>query len=1035
MQHVGSKHNPRTPLALALLVVLCVVIGIIVRIWPAGRAGAQAPHIPLPISRIAWQGHVTGSPEPPPPFQAERLFPKLTFKNPTDIAFAPGSNRVFVTEQFGKVWSFPNDPSCDKADLALDLKNDLGLDKVPDSKGLANVFGITFHPQFAKNRYCYIFYSLDHKITGKSLENGTHVSRFTVSQSDPPRIDPKSETLLITWRGGGHNGGCMKFGPDGYLYASAGDAGDPNPPDPYNSGQDVSDLLCSIIRIDVDHPEAKRAYSIPPDNPFVHLAGARPEVYAFGLRNPWRFSFDRQSGNLWCGDVGWELWEMVDRIVPGGNYGWSLTEGPQPVHANGKVGPTPVLKPDLVLPHTESASVTGGYVCRGSRLPQLAGSYVFGDWETRRLWAAKTEGENATKLAPYRMIAQTDLRIVSFGEDAQGELYLLDYEGGGIHRIAPNAQANQPSSFPRKLSETGLFTSVPDQAPAPGVVPFSINAEQWNDGASAERFMAVPTIRPVTMDGDGKKVFPKDTTLVRTFSIEREPGKAHTRRRVETQLLHFDGKRWNGYTYRWNEVQSDADLVPPDGAEATFGVIDPSAPGGQRERTWHYQSRAQCATCHTAWTDYTLAYNEPQLDRPISSGQATENQVALLRRLGLFAAPAGPRVVDGELRPAPKKPTALVDPHDASADVNARARSYLHVNCSSCHRFGGGGSALINLEYATEQPKMNAVGVPPLLGAFGIADPRIIAPGDPGRSVLLYRMAKLGAGRMPHIGSERVDSADVALLNAWIQQLSAPGGTKPTEAPVAEARLQDAAAFAALCAKGGAPTTDPSALPPSQSGAIDRLLSSSSGALTLVCGIDAGAVPAPARTAAIAKGAASAQPAVRELFESFVPPDQLVRRLGENIDPASILKLTGDAKRGREVFFGADPAGTTGLCRQCHQVGGQGESFGPDLSRIGAKYDKPNLLDNILNPSKTIDPQYVGYLIQTTSGDAYVGLLVAQTDKEIVLKDASKQVVRIPVAEIKRKVPQSKSPMPDGLLGSLTAQQAADLVEYLAAQK
>ena len=447
--------------------------------------------------RAAWtSSHVHGSPEPPLPFRTVRAFPNVKFKNPVDFAFAEGSDRVFVAEQSGKLYSFVNSDTTDHADLLADLPREVkGADKVPHSHGIGNVYGIALHPQFKKNRYIYVCYVLNigparrgEPMTPKNQE-GSRIARFTVTDTDPPRIDPASEVVLLSWFGGGHNGCCLKFGPDGCLYISTGDGGDPDPPDPFDSGQDVSDLLCSILRIDVDHPSEGKAYSIPKDNPFVNLAGARGEVFGYGLRNPWRMSFDRATGNLWVGDVGWELWESVFCVKSGTNCGWSIMEGPNPVHPQGKRGPTPLTPPAFSLPHSESASVTGGVVYHGKKFPQLENQYVFGDWQTSRVWAAKSLGD---KLEPYRQIAQTDLHIVAFGEEADGELLILDHLGGGLYRLAPNPAASSPSDFPRKLSGTGIFSSVDKQTPATGVIPFSVNAPQWLDGATAQRWVAVP---------------------------------------------------------------------------------------------------------------------------------------------------------------------------------------------------------------------------------------------------------------------------------------------------------------------------------------------------------------------------------------------------------------------------------------------------------------------------------------------------------------------------------------------------------------
>jgi glucose/arabinose dehydrogenase len=190
-------------------------------------------------SRVAWTaGRVSGSPDAPPPFQTERVFPNLTFNNPLDITVAPSLGRVLVLEQKGKVFSFADRNDVAKADLLLDLSQVHGLDQVPDCKGTGDAYGIVLHPDFARNHYCYVCYTLDYITRTRNHENGSRVSRFTVSNTDPldklsagpPTIDPASEVIVLQWLSGGHNGGCLKFGPDGFLYISTGDGGDPNPP-------------------------------------------------------------------------------------------------------------------------------------------------------------------------------------------------------------------------------------------------------------------------------------------------------------------------------------------------------------------------------------------------------------------------------------------------------------------------------------------------------------------------------------------------------------------------------------------------------------------------------------------------------------------------------------------------------------------------------------------------------------------------------------------------------------------------------------
>jgi putative heme-binding domain-containing protein len=819
----------------------------------------------------------------------------------------------------------------------------------------------------------------------------------------------------------------VKFGPDGDLYVSAGDGGDPDPPDPFNTGQDISDLLCSVLRIDVNHPEGDKPYSIPADNPFIHTPGARPEVYAYGLRNPWRMSFDSKTGNLWVGDVGWELWESVQCVKPGGNYGWSIMEGPNPVHPDGKRGPTPITPPMIALSHSEAASLTGGIVYHGTKLPELTGYYIFGDWQTSRLWAAKCDGD---KLEPHRTIAQTDQRIVAFGEQPDGELLIVDYQGGGLWRIIPNDQPDTSNTFPRKLSETGLFEDVHSQIPAAGVIPFSINAPQWVDGAEAQRWVALPGNAKMTWGkgvwGDSKPVWPKDSVLVRTLS-----GPPHlasslfTSGQIETQILHFDGKQWNGYSYAWNDEQTDAYLVDADGDQKMISSLVPGGmftqdPFGPAKQPWHFASRAQCMTCHNVWADYALAFNTAELDRREKFDNITDNQVRTFRHIGLLLDP---------LPPTPKSPPpsteklTLTDPYDATADTYERARSYLHVNCSHCHRFGGGGSALFDVRKELPLNKLNLVDVPPNLGNYGLDDARIVASGAPERSVLLYRMAKLGNGRMPHIGSDCVDSQGLDLMREWIAGLPKQEGPPSATAPESKEADSRAALLSELNKPGT--STDESTK------VLDQLLSSTSGALAIICDIQQNTLPVPAQSIARSKGIASSQQFVHDLFRRFDPSEQQRIRLGTNVNPAKLLALHGDAARGREVFG----TNSQGLCAKCHRIANQGTDFGPELTHIGTKYSRADLLDNILNPSKTIAPGFATYVVRTKAGDTLSGFLIKKTDEEIVLKDAQLKEVHVPAGDVQRMAVQSISAMPEGLLADLEPQQAADLIEFLSKQK
>ncbi len=964
-----------------------------------------AADAPSPARRTPWTASkVAGTPDPPPPYRAELAFPHLKFEKPVVLAAAKGLGRIFVVELDGKVYSFPNDPACPRADLAVDLAKDQ-----PEA---GSIFGLAFHPDFARNRQVYLCYS-----TKQGGPEGSRVSRFRVhaNGSGPPTIVAKSETILLTWLAGGHNAGCLAFGPDGYLYVAAGDTADPTPPDPLRTGQDISDVPSSILRIDVDHTDPGRAYRVPPDNPFVKAPKARPEVWAFGFRNPWRFSFDRKTGQLWAGDVGWELWEMIHKVDRGGNYGWSIVEGPQPVYPDGARGPGPIVPPVVAHPHSEAGSITGGYVYRGKKLPALGGVYVYGDFQSGKVWGLRHDG---SKLVWQGELADTPIQLVSFGEDEEGEVYLLDFERSkGIYKLVPNPSHAADRAFPRRLSQTGLFASTKDHTPAPGVVPYAIIAEMWSDHATAERLLAVPGVAKVSVDESGRWKAPEGTVLARTVSIETERGAPRSRKRIETQVLHLEDGSWRPYTYAWSDDGSDADLADARGSSRTIAIVDREAPGGRRTQSYRINARSECVLCHNPWvekqttmfgrqTASPLAFNTSQMNRETNRAGRREEQVAMLSKLGLL---------DGS--PASHKGTPrLVDPYGKAGDLAMRARSYLQVNCAHCHQFGAGGSANIQLRADLALAKTNAVGVRPMQGGFGLDDPKIIAPGDPDGSVLYYRMAKTGGGRMPRAGSDLVDERGVRLIRDWIAGLPRPSGSRPASAA-------DESALA--CLRPGS-----KAAPAERSSAIRRLTESTRGGLALMDRIDRGAVDPSALREVVGLAKDLPRAEVRDLLERFVPEADRARRLGEPIDPPAVLGLKGDPGRGERVFF-ADSS----QCASCHRVDGRGTEVGPDLGAIGAKYDRPTLLRHLVEPSLAIEAKYVNYLLETKSGVVHAGILVDRAGGEVALKGAKGESIRVPAAEVEGLVPQAKSAMPEGLLRDLTAQQAADLLEYLATRK
>jgi len=776
------------------------------------------------------------------------------------------------------------------------------------------------------------------------------------------------------------------------LYISTGDSSGAEPPDENVTAQDISVVMSKVLRIDVDHPEAGKPYGIPKDNPFVNTPHARGEVWAYGLRNPFRMGIDPKSGELFVGDVGWELWEMIYRIKPGGNYGWSITEGSkQDVRPDRLRGPTPILPPLVAHSHEEAASITGGEFYHGKKIPALEGAYIYGDWQFGTFWSLRTDGD---KVIQDQELCHTSLMPVGFGITPDHELVICDYAGGGLWQLAPNPNAGKTFHFPRKLSETGLFANVVGQSPAPGVVPYVINAARWADHATAQRWVGMPSGRNTTVADDalgimsaGRWVYPEDTVFAKTYSLEMERGNPSSRKRIETQILHYDGLQWGAYSYRWNDEQNDAELVPTRGEDVVFNVKDSAAPGGTLGQKWRFFSRVECLRCHNPWDNYAMGFSHMQLDRV--TPEAPGRQLDLFTRMGL----------------TPDEPV-LVDPTGTRGSIQVRARSYLHVNCSVCHRFNGGGAVPTYLSIDTPLNESRLIRFKPVQGDFGLPDARVIAPGDPYRSVLLFRMTLSGRGHMPYLGGKMVDDRGVIVVRDWIASM------KASPKDLADSRAQrepEQAALAKLKAGDGTQ--------------LDKLLASSSGALSVALSIIDGSVTGEIRTQAITKGSASLDPHRRDLFERFLPESQRRKVLGDTLKPETLLGMKGNPERGKVIF--------AAVCATCHRVNGQGVDFAPDLSHVAIKYNGRNLIDQILFPSKIIEPQWQTTNVQLKDGDTKSGFVIARSSTELSLKIAGGETIKIPVKQIARTGTERISAMPEGLLQNLTAEEAGDLLEFL----
>ncbi len=910
--------------------------------WPL--FGTAAEREPWTTSRLI------GSPDPPKPFTIERVFPNLQFNQPVELMSVPDTNKMMILEVTGKIFAFENDALCESAELVVDL-NPL-IDK------FRRAYGFALHPEFATNRQLFVAYAGD----PVARPDGARLSRFIVSREGPLRIDVASEEILMTWPSGGHNGCAIRFDSKGLLYFSTGDGARPFPPDEYNVGQDLSDLRSSICRIDVNHPSKDRMYSIPADNPFVDVPDARGEIFAYGFRNPWRFTIVPGTDQILCGDVGWELWELIFDVKRGGNYGWSIFEGPQPIRRDVQQGPTPIELPLVAYPHTLGQSVTGGHIYRGKALPELKDVYLYGDYVTGLLWGMRHEGDQVTW---NPVLAETGLPIITFAETPDYETLVVGYDGG-IYQLVRNQTADSVNDFPRQLSVTGLFANTQKMVPEVGVVPYQLSALSWQGGGSSEFLLAVPgqeTIQIARLQRGWK--YPAGTVFAKTISLGRV--------RVETQVLHFDGINWHPYSYLWNDDQTDADLVEAAGGEKQ---VEYELDDGQSTTTlWKVQNRAQCRSCHGRQNGGAVGFSLENL---------SDSQVDDFLRTGVL----------NRTPPPQWKVASMVSPHDLSQSLDSRARSYLAANCAHCHRRGGGGTVPADLSFSTDKGQMNVVDVEPSQGTFGITNAKVVASGRPLKSTLFYRMATSGSGHMPKLGHWDNDRAGLQLVYQWIASL------KPT------ARESESIEKAEIDVTSAA-----------LKHFVDLIFDQKMTQLQL--------------QVAGEKAQASGTPLTAALFERFLPMKKRRKRLGNDVDSEALLKMVGDATRGRERFLD----GQSMQCSLCHRVQGSGRSVGPDMDGIGKQRSRQELLESILDPSKVIDLKYRSHQVLSTDGQLVNGLLVRDTDTEMVIRSADGRNHRFSKDQIESRRLQAESLMPKGLAEDLTAQEVADLLAFLESLK
>ena len=680
-----------------------------------------------------------------------------------------------MLERGGYIRHFPNESTVtdDDVQVALDLSD------VTHTLWDCALSSLSFAPDFASSGVAYVGYCY----IGPETDNQMQIrySRFR-SADGGDTFDRDSEELIVALDFpydtnelvGLHAANAAKFGPDGYYYISIGDGGPQGRGGGLNA-QDPNDLRGKILRLDVSDlslslPNApfvsgqqRVAARYPDGNPFVD-GGGHPAIYALGFRNPWQWHFDSATGSMWVGDVGNETWEEVNRdVLAGGNYGWGLFEGFE--CANGYTveecaDPT-LIPPLLHYAHGEGPqqgnAVTGGLVYRGTGVPSLTGAYIFGDSSGGRIWAVRDvdalpPGPFDESTMPAKELIAEPFPATAFATDQDGELYLTITFGPPIWRLE-QVPPDDPGTGgpPDLLSQTGCMDPSDPTVPTPDLIPYATSAQLWSDGATKRRWLSVPDAEQIPVGADGDFQFPSGTVLVKEFRLDDRP--------VETRFMvrQVEDGEWAAYSYQWNQAGTDATLVPPEGAQQVFG-----------SQTWFYPSRAQCFRCHTEVAGRSLGLEVGQLNHPItypSTGRVA-NQMDTLEHIN---------ILDLSAFPGPRPHFPAID--DLRYSTTDRARAYLHSNCSGCHRPAGTTFTRPDFRFGSTFAEMDICNVRPTISDLPDLipeDPRLFAPGDPGRSVFYVRATTDNAGvLMPPVGRSIVDTQGTAVLSDWVTSVTA----------------------------------------------------------------------------------------------------------------------------------------------------------------------------------------------------------------------------------------------------------------------
>lgn len=586
----------------------------------------------------------------------------------------------------------------------------------------------------------------------KAFPERTRVVRIPFAPATTS-VDPSGALTMIELdspadaSGPSRVGGALAIDSQGNLLIGVGDVSDAADPSPWSApAQDRGDLRGSLLRLAAPSDPVP-GYAIPADNPLLADPEARPEIFAIGLHDP-RYLIVGDEGT-WISDSG-SVREELQRLQPGANFGWPITEG-WACTGPGDCDPTSYAGPsfDYGLADTDHCGLVAGAWVRGDAVPMLAGALVWTDRCSGRIWAM--DPSPSAGLARSEVLGRVPAGVMAIGSDAAGDAWLIDGQG----RLArlQLAEHGLPGSLPERLSASACFEASDLATPTPGLIPYLVGAPLWSDGLVKQRWMVVPPEQRIAIDEQGRWEFPEGSVLIKTFALESIPGDPSSRRSVETRFMVRRAGTWDFHTYRWRDDGSDADWL----AEGQSVELEVSGPAGHETFEWQFPSEVGCRNCHGFGEGTLLGPTSLQMNRVVRYGDDSREQLDALAQLDLFAE-----------SPDPATLPRLVDPADSSADLDQRARAYLHANCAHCHQPAW---MRPDLRWTTAFAETQTCDHPIEFPSPDVAGTLRIDPGAPMNSNLWLRMQTRGEGQMPLLGSGRIDATGIALIEAWILAL------------------------------------------------------------------------------------------------------------------------------------------------------------------------------------------------------------------------------------------------------------------------